>query len=145
MQRSSYTAEFRADAVALSEQVGSPEAARQLGVAPQTLRSWRTRAGVAALQVGRTAAATEAHKASAEERRTRLADRLLEIAELSSEHALTIMADAKLSEVVGLFTRAIHDHQLLSGAATARTELGTVDAAHGLIDELAVKRRKKAA
>lgn len=144
MGRTRYDDEQKREAVELALEHGKAEASRRTGIPAGTIGSWMSRAGVATDAAANLSAANAVRLAQMEDRRTRLADRLLEIAELSTEHAVTIMGKAKLSEVVGLFTRAIHDHQLLSGAATARTEVGTVDAAHGLIDELAAQRRKKA-
>lgn len=40
----SYTAEYRADAVRLSEEIGASAAARQLKISPDTLYTWRNKA-----------------------------------------------------------------------------------------------------
>lgn len=150
MGRSTYSDEVKARAVALARDHGPAQAARLLAAdgitaKPGTIRSWASRAGVATVAATNTRAATEVRLATAAERRARLADRLLEIAEMASEHALATMGEARLSEVVGLFTRAIHDHQLLTGAATSRQEHASPDKAHGLVDELAARRAKTAA
>ena len=110
-----------------------------------TIRSWCSRAGVATGGTEKTRAATAQIVATREERRERLADRLLELAEMSAEHAQTLIGDANLRDVVGLFTRAIHDHQLLIGAATTRSETVAAEELHALVDDLADRRAKHAA
>lgn len=107
-----------------------------------TIRSWCSRAGVATGGTEKTRAATAQIIATREERRERLADRLLELAELASDQAKELIADANLRDVVGLFTRAVHDHQLLVGAATSRTVTTEqpVESAEEVLDEVAARR-----
>lgn len=146
MSRARYDENFRQQAIALAVEIGPADAARQLGVKAATLRSWCSRADVATDAARETTkAATEALKATAEERRALLATKLLTIAELAAEQELAMIADASLRDVVGARTRAIHDHQLLTGAATSRTEHAGKDAAHTIADELAARRKAKAA
>jgi transposase-like protein len=145
-RRAPYPEAVRAAAVATAIEHGPAEAARRHGVAAATVRQWVKRAGAVTVTHDRMRATVEGVQLSREVRRERLADRLLEIAELSTDKAVAMMEDATLRDVVGLFTRAIHDHQLLSGAATARTEhTGGKDAAHTIADELAARRQKTAA
>jgi transposase-like protein len=146
MARNVYSDEFRAEAVTLSEQIGTLDAAKQLGVRTETLRSWRTRAGVATLRVEETRAATEAVKVDADQRRARLGERLLELAEKSTERAEELIGDANLRDIVGALDYAIKNAQLLTGAATSRTEhTAGKEAAHAVADELKARRDKQAA
>ncbi len=140
MARKRYTDEVQARAILLGYEYGPAEAARRTGITKGTIASWMSRSGVATVACERTKAATARVKATAEERRTRLADRMLDLAEMGADQAQELIGDASLRDVVGLFTRAIHDHQLLSGQATARTEQMIPEDAHAIIDKLAERR-----
>lgn len=144
-RRAPYPEAVRAAAVATAVEHGPAEAARRHGVNAATVRQWVKRAGGVTIRAERTAAATEAHVASMEERRTRLADRLLELAEMTTEQASTLIGEASLRDLIGALDYAIKNSQLLTGAATARTEhTGGKDAAHTIADELAARRQKAA-
>jgi len=141
MPASKHTPEQRARALALCEEFGAADAARLLTaegltIQAETIRQWASRAGVSQRRTETMRANVDALTAKTAERRTRLAARLLEIAEGASEHAAEMMADANLRDVVGLFTRAIHDHQLLSGGATSRVETAPTAEAETILDEL---------
>lgn len=139
-----YPDETKQQAIALAVEHGPAYAARVLGINPATVRQWAKRAGVVTVTNQKMTEAREAVQITREQRRERLADRLLELAELSAERCAAEMADAKIRDLVGLFTRAIHDHQLLTGAATTRTENLSRDQARQVIDELAARRAKAA-
>lgn len=146
MARTRYDAATKQRAIALGAEVGPGEAARRLGIPKPTVASWMLRTGVRTGATERTHAATEAVKATMEERRARLADTLLGTAEIASRRELELLAEASLRDVVGARTRAIHDHQLLVGAPTARTEHSTApEAAHAVLDEIAARRATHAA
>lgn len=95
------------------------------GIPRQTLSRWASDAGV---DLGHTAektrAAAEARLAKGADRRAELADALLAVAEAALPVEVDRILDgtASLHEIVGARTRAIHDMQLITGAATGRTE-----------------------
>lgn len=120
------TAEHRAEVVSFALEHGVTTAANEFGHGKGTVSRWIKAAG-GTVSCERNAKAIEAIKANAEERRARLAEKLLEIAELGADLEVTLMQGASLRDVVGARTRAIHDAQLLSGAATSRSEHQTVD------------------
>lgn len=141
MARKVYPDETQARAVLLYLEYGAAEAARRVGVPAGTIRSWASRADVATTRLAEIDAHVEALQASAEERKAALALKMLLIAEKAAEAELDKIGDAPLFQVVGARTRAIHDHQLLTGAATARSEhLAPTEAAHAVIDEVAERR-----
>ena len=151
MSRATAPKEVRARAVALFRDHGATDVARILadeghpGIRPATIRQWATRAGVKSERVTMTGPVIEAAKLSVEERRTALALRMLEIAEQAAAQELSLITESDLRSVVGARTRAIHDLQLLTGAATSRTESVEAEELHALIDELADRRAKHAA
>lgn len=114
--------ETRARAIELAQQVGVTAAAEATGVSKGSVSMWCKEAGVQTVQSERTAKAVAAIRANAEERKARLADRLLEIAEAGTDRTLEILSEAQMRDLVGAWTRAIHDAQLLSGGATSRPE-----------------------
>lgn len=148
-RRAPYPAETRRRALELYLEHGSAETARILKaegieVPANTVAQWGTRAGVTVTRSQNVEASIQAAVRSAAERRARMADRLLDIAEQALERELALIGKADLRDVVGARTRAIHDHQLLSGAATTRTETLSPEQVHGLINELAARREKVA-
>jgi len=74
---SAYTEAQRRRALELVPTIGQAAAARELGIPPGTVSGWASRAKVRAPDNERTAAATEARKASCAERRAELAEALL--------------------------------------------------------------------
>ncbi len=128
MARRSYTPDEKADALAAYVEHGPREAAAITGIPSSTIQSWAKAAGLRTKRNERTAAAVDAIKLSAEERKARLADDLLRIAEMAVGLEVAKMPAADLRDIVGARTRAIHDAQLLTGNATSRTEVNHVDA-----------------
>lgn len=148
MARATYSDETKTRAVALYLEHGPAEAARRMEAEgtkiPQgTIRAWASHGDVATTRLENLHANTDALKATAEERRARLADRMLDLAEMATDHAAQLIGDASLRDVVGLFTRAVHDHELLSGRATTRTEHTTAETIHAVADEVAARRAKR--
>lgn len=141
-----YPRDLKLEVIAYAEEHGAPAAAAKYEIHPPTVRSWCSRAQVATNGTEKTMRAVEAHKATMEERRVRLADRLLELAEMSAEHAGPLIAQASLRELVGAWDYAIKNSQLLAGHATARTEHGAEpEKVRAVADELAARRAKHAA
>lgn len=128
MPRPVYTDAQKAEALDLYESLGAAEAQRRTGINAGTIRSWASRAGVATAAAETTRAATEVSTAQrihrAEEFRTQMVATLAEVARTAAAKELALLQSGKatLHEVVGARTRAIHDLQLLTGAATGRTE-----------------------
>jgi hypothetical protein len=83
-----------------------------------------------------TQAATSAIVATFADRRARLADRLLALAETAADEVETRIGEAATRDLIGVFTRSIHDHQLLAGEATQRSEVRTIDAIDAEIQAL---------
>jgi hypothetical protein len=139
----------RARACELFRDHGATDVARILAteghvVKPATVRQWAKRAGIVSERRDTVTPMLEGAAISHEERRVRLAEQMLTIAEAAAAQELELLADADLRSVVGARTRAIHDFQLLTGAATTRAEHGGTDKAHGLVDELAQRRQRSA-
>lgn len=78
MAKSSYTPEQRQEAVRLYGQHGPAEASRRTGIPARSIRNWASRAGVTGPRAKKVAAATEAARASFQQRRYELRGRLLE-------------------------------------------------------------------
>lgn len=128
MARRVYTDDEKAEALELYAQHGAAETARRTGISLGTVKSWASRAGVATDAADVTRAATEVASARrsyvAEEFRTQMVETLAQIAETAAQKELQVLASESpsLDKIVGARTRAIHDLQLLTGAATGRTE-----------------------
>lgn len=128
MGRTRYTPQQKADALDLYAAHGPAEAERRTGIPKGTIASWASRAGLATVAADVTRAATEVSAARrhyvAEEFRTQMIETLADIATKAAAKELAILANEhpSLDKVVGARTRAIHDLQLLTGAATGRTE-----------------------
>jgi transposase-like protein len=114
--------ELRARAIARAQEIGVTDAAEEVGVSKAAVSRWCSNAGVVTVPNERTRAAIAAHSANAEARKSALVDQLLVVAEAGGQRELELIAHADLRDVVGARTRAIHDAQLLSGAATSRSE-----------------------
>lgn len=151
-----YTDEQKAEALALYAEHGAAEAARRTGITGHSIRSWARRKGITSQVIHANARATRAavvrRQRNAEERKVALVAKLGELAELGLDTTLAAIDIAKpgdldLRAVIGAWTRAIHDLQLLSGGATARTETRDLASAEDVLrlrDELAERRAKKA-
>lgn len=136
MPKRRYTPDERTAALALYAEHGPTAVQDTLGIPKGTVTGWAKAAGIGTVRNERTAAATEAMALDAAARRARLAERLLTVAERAVDIELTKLAKADLRDLVGARTRAIHDHQLLAGEATARHEHVTVDAVDAEIARL---------
>lgn len=122
MARTRYTAEQKAEALALYVEHGAAETARRTGLPEGTVKSWANRNGATNKKLLKTVAATEAKRRSAEERRAVVMERLWEIADRGTEITIDKLDDVDVRDLVGAWTRAIHDAQLLDGRPTERTE-----------------------
>lgn len=147
-----WTAEQRAEALALYVEVGPSEAGRRLGIPKHTIASWarRDRAPKADVEAEESAAnfAMVIRERTLEERRSALVEKLGQLAELGVDWTREALVKAKAGDVsvrdaVGVFTRAIHDLQLLSGGATSRLDLGNREVVRAKRDELAERRARK--
>lgn len=138
--RTRYTPAQRQAALDLYLEHGAAVAGEKTGIKPETIRAWASKNGLGAFRSEKTRAAVEAKKLSYEEYRAEMLGLLEQVATTGARKALEMVrdGDGKLSEVVGAFTRAIHDIALLEGRATERTEqVGTVDAEiQRLLDQL---------
>jgi hypothetical protein len=117
--------EKRAAVLADVPALGISGAAKKHRIGKATVSRWADAAGVGTVPNERTREAVEAHSARAEELRSQVHGRLWEIADAGSKRELELIRGSKapdLRSVVGARTRAIHDAELLSGRATARTE-----------------------
>lgn len=140
MTRHAFTATDRERALQDYDTLGPAECARRAGVPPSTLRSWASRAGLAAAASQRVAAAVERRGLDLEERRQLLAADLLTAAEeaLQALHQpVAVYRVAAEGIVAGEAPRpsprdaqalligaaiAIDKAQLLTGQATERYE-----------------------
>lgn len=149
MERRTWTPSERAEALAVYAEVGLAGAHQATGVPKATLHRWAKAAGLDTVGAtersierntvaARAAAATRAYVS--EEFRTEMVAKLAEIARQAAERELAVLDDSDLRSVVGARTRAIHDLQLLTGAATGRTETverdATIDAELARVIEL---------
>lgn len=122
-------------ALGLYVEHGPAEASRQTGIPQGTIKSWASRLDLQQQQQDttrrNTRAAVERRKRSLEERRAVLTEKLGELAELGVDWALEALADpdrdVSVRDAIGAWTRAIHDLQLLSGAATSRPDWSSAD------------------
>lgn len=140
MPKRSYTPDQRATALELYAEAGPSAVEATLGIPKGTVTGWAKAAGIRTFRNERTAAAVEALTTDAAARRARLAERLLTVAERAVDHELAKLATADLRDIVGARTRAIHDHQLLAGEATARSEQQHTDATRDAVVEEARSR-----
>jgi hypothetical protein len=152
MARVTYPKEARERAVLLFRDHSAGEVAAILhaeghsrDITAALVRKWASRAGVQSERAEIVAPMLEAAAVSVEHRRAVLAETMLAIAEQAAAKELELIDSADLRSVVGARTRAIHDLQLLTGAATSRTEQAAPEKAHGLVDELAARKARNAA
>lgn len=124
-------------------------AARETGVPAGTVKSWASRGHEVTPRAEQQRARIEAIQRSAEERRAVLLDKLGQVAELGVDWAKSLLEsgdDLAMRDVVGAWTRAIHDLQLLSGEATSRSETVSVDSPiDEKVDELLAARQRRGA
>lgn len=137
MARRSYTRETKEAVLAAYPDLGAAECSRQWGIPKPTVISWAQRSGVRSHAAETLNAGAATRAAGFAERRAALADRLLEIAEMATQVERDLLERSKLYEVVGARTRAIHDHQLLVGDVTNRTEVRHLDHMDAEIEALA--------
>lgn len=167
-----YSAKQKAAALALYKDVGAAEAARRLKMAKSTLTTWARSAGLRSDEAQKTAAATEAAKATASLKRALLRDKLLVQAldvleRMNVPHEeLKVVSDGKDAgshvERVPLdhpTAGAVRDYavalgvlidklRLEGGEATSRSEVSLEDARAkltGRLDDLAIRRRARQA
>lgn len=124
MTRRTYSAADRAAALEGYAELGAAECAWRAGVTPSTLRSWASRAGVAAAAAQTVAAAVERRQLDLEERRQLLAADFLGAAEeaLEALHQPVAVYRAGTDGIVaGEAPRPSprDRHALLTGAAIA--------------------------
>lgn len=173
MGRTSYTPEQRAEAVALYREHGAAEAARLTGITAGSIRSWASRLGVATERREELAAGVAAASLTMEQRRLTLASGLMDDIEKLRAQLFAPTATnqvvvegtgkgescARVMEVtqaepsfrdkqaaITSIAIAVDKVQLLTGAATARTEhTAGKEAAHAVADELGARRDRKSA
>lgn len=157
MARKLYDDGVKQQALELYATEGGAAASAATGVPRGTIKSWASRLGVDPPAAERSKARRDAVVARVErtvaERKVALVTKLGEVAEMGVDWAARMLEsgdDLSMRDVVGAWTRAIHDLQLLAGDATSRTETMSgdaqqrIEAATGVLDELA-KRRATAA
>lgn len=138
-----YSDEVRAEALSLYREHGPAEAGRRLGIPAKTISSWAARAGVQAdAREQVTAAATEAARQSWAERRARLADELGAAAEEFLVAARGAGARTARDYMAAL-AAAVDKAQLLSGAATERSETIRHDRVDAAVDELLAEMERR--
>lgn len=131
MARRSYTPDEKADALAAYVEHGPQEAATVTGIPKSTIASWARRAGVHTRSIENAAARVKAQHVAWEERRLRLAHDIGQTAEMALEVtrlniAAGMVRDAK--DAATTMAILVDKAQLLTGSATARTEVVAVDA-----------------
>jgi hypothetical protein len=126
-RKSVYTAEQKAEALAIYADHGPSVAAERTGIPKGTIAAWSNRTGTQTKCVVKTREATEARLATIEARHAELVIRLTDVAEAAIAREMDLIASGKLRDVVGAGTRAIHDALLLAGKPTERhaTESGS--------------------
>ena len=135
------TPEQKAQALSIYIECGPAEASHQTGIASATIRSWAHRSGQTVLRRQSNVAAVQAAILSREQRRARLADDLLAVAErevamlYQPVHTRNVAARSRLIEsddlpeaperrqMITIAAIAIDKSQLLAGDATSRTEV----------------------
>lgn len=137
MANTEYTKEQKAHALKMLASDGLAATHKALGIPKSTISKWALAAEVPTAsedQTQKTRAATRASAANRslkfEETNRRMEDELGILSETAILKSIEIVRSFKpliigqpaLREVVGAFTRAIHDRQLLHGSATERTE-----------------------
>lgn len=136
------TPEQRAEAVAIYADHGPTEAAKLTGWNKGTVTKWAQAAGVETVANERTRQATEAASAAWAARRARLADETGRVAEKALTKVEVFLDGEKAkaaSDTSAAFARLIDKAQLLSGAATSRSEHVEKDHMDRAIEELLEK------
>lgn len=121
MAKRRYTDAEKTEALAIYAEQGPTAAQAATGISKGTVTKWAQAAGIETVASERNAKAVAAVKANHEVRKSALAEKLMQIAEAGAARELEVIGKSQLRDVVGARTRAIHDLQLLSGEATART------------------------
>jgi transposase-like protein len=125
MGRRRYSPEQKAEALALYAEVGAAEAARQTGIAKGTLQSWAHRTGVATTCNEQRQANVDALKAKWDERRQEMIHEIGAVAQMAlarTEQAIATSRSREAKEFATTMAILVDKAQLLSGAATSRTE-----------------------
>lgn len=162
--RRSYTDEDKAAALALYAEAGPTAVQDTLGVPKATVTAWAKAAGIGTVRNEQTAAATEAARLDWEKRRLEMTHEIGEVAELALSRVRHIIEDrcsvirhtkdgeqyviaegAEAKAYATTMAILIDKAQLLSGAATSRTEHVDRERALALVDELAERRKARAA
>lgn len=135
-----YTDAERRDLVAIADERGPAYVSAEFGVKPDTIRQWRKRLGIPSSQ-NRLDKLNKGQQAQVMEwavRRVRLANRYGEVAEKALDKADGALDTIALAQFAGIFSnvsiRFADKAQLLSGAATSRTE--NVETLRGEADEI---------
>ncbi len=116
-----WTKAQRDQALELYREHGPAEASRRCGIPTKTISSWAGRTGVRTDAPSHTDAAVRAAAMRWADRRLRLADKLGQLAETLADRAFDAEPrDAKW--LADAADRAVSNAQLLSGAATSRSE-----------------------
>lgn len=156
-----YSDAQRLEALALLATVGKAEAARRTGIPAGTIASWGSRSGTKAPPAAATVVATEARVATIAQRKATLAEGLMDDIERmrrdlfaptierkvvpGNQYRRTRIIDVRnpttthgdRRTVVEAVAKAIETVQLLTGGATARTEMLT--AKQAAIEEARVR------
>lgn len=173
MARTSYTAEQRARALELYRTHGAAEAERLTGIKSGTIRSWASKGGVATERREELEAGVATASLTMEARRQALASGLMDdiehlrsqlFAPTATNQAMVVSDGAREGSHVEVIevkqaepgfrdkqaaitsiAIAVDKVQLLTGAATSRTEhTAGKEAAHAVADELAARRKRAA-
>lgn len=139
MPRAQYTPQQKADALVLYAQHGAAETARRTGIPEGTLMSWAHRNGVQSLAAEQTRAAVEAAKAKWDERKLKMVHEIGSVAQMALAQAEAAVMDGKGRDAKDFATTMailVDKAQLLSGAATQRTEVADRPAAEERLAEL---------
>jgi hypothetical protein len=125
MSRTAYTEEQRAEALELYVAVGNREAAKRTGIPAGTIAAWASRCGVKSARAEQFEEARQAMRVPWEQRRAIVADALGEVAAVATEklRALIESDQVKAGDLARALAVVIDRAQLLSGGATARTEI----------------------
>lgn len=126
MARRAYTPEEKANALELYATLGAAETARRTGISQGTLQSWAHRNGVQSVATERTRVAVEAARVRWEERRLAMVHEMGRVATLAltkAEEMLEAGTTSKAKDATTMMAILVDKAQLLSGAATSRTEV----------------------
>lgn len=144
MPRTNWSTEARKRALELYAEHGAAHAARVTGIPVGTIKAWSSRGAAVLPRAEAQERVIEARKRDAADRRSALIEKLSQVAELGVDATLAMLngEGVPLRDVVGAWTRAIHDLQLLSGDATQRTETRQVDDLDAEIADLLEQMRR---